>query len=49
MCRVNGLYAVLDDVGEMNATWTNLCDSFHDLAEQGDCVTKGCYTTRQGK
>lgn len=53
--RLNGLYSVLDEIGTWNASWTEVCDSIHNLAGQVNCLNDssnlmnaGCYTASQG-
>lgn len=52
---VNGLYTVLDEIGTWNASWTEVCDSIHALADQASCLNytltaanAGCSVTGAG-
>lgn len=46
MHRVNGLYTVLDEMGTWNASWTQVCNSIHDLASQVSCLNDSLSTAR---
>lgn len=46
MHRVNGLYTVLDEMGTWNASWTQVCNSIHDLASQVSCLNDSLSTSR---
>lgn len=47
---------MLEDVGSWNASWSEVCDSIHDLAEDEMCLQHvsssaraGCYNASRGK
>ena len=45
---MNEVYGVLDEIGTLNASWTQVCGTVHDLAAQVDClsVAQDCSSDR---